>query len=343
MNYRDMQKPLVQTALVLLAILVVIGFVAGSDANSFFGGLVSIVKGAIYTVLFAFALVLGLVFSVILLIAIFLGAVSLYSSEKAKEMYASLRQRTSDLYLSWTNKSGIQKDTAKNDSVSPAQSPSKEQSYRAKQQDIEFATATSVERLDKKISSEIGGIKQNIDSLKDTKGSLVTSLETLQQTVSSFPGSDLLERIDKLEAQQAKLGGQLEESLQKLEMLGSISKLKEENNKLGNEMDVVRGEIDSLNKGIQELKVSISEPNKESSKDTTTATSEQEEHRIFAYLEKDGDKKQFIKCVAEAVKKDMTYAEIDTFLSKSLSKRIDTIIKEHPSLTKEYIRDCKNS
>ena len=66
-------------------------------------------------------------------------------------------------------------------------------------------------------------------------------------------------------------------------------------------------------------------------------------HRIFNYLEKDEDKKKFSGLIAEAITKEMTYAEIDDFLSKSLPKEIDVIIKDHPSLTKQYIRDCKNS
>lgn len=343
MNYRDMQKPLVQTALVLLAILVVIGFVAGSDAESFFGGVVSIFKGVIYTILFAFALVIGLVFSVILLIAIFLGAVSLYSSDKSKEMYADVRQRITDLYLTWTNRPRVQTDNATTAPTSSDLRSSQSQTVSSQQPDIQFVTTASLESVDEKFSAEIAGIKNNIESLNGSNGSLLASLGTLQQTVTSFPGAEIAERIDKLEAQQEKLVSELEGSLQKLEKMSSTTKFEEELKKLNKDMGTIKGEIDSLTKNIKDLQVSRSQPSKESSKEADRTTPKKEEPRIFAYLEKEADKKQLIKFVTEAVAKNMTYAEIDTFLSKSLSKKIYTIIKEHPSLTKEYIRDCRSS
>jgi hypothetical protein len=337
MKYHDIQKPLVQSALVLLAILAVIGFVAGSGADSFLGGIVSILKGVIYTVLFAFALVIGLVFSVVLLIAIFLGAVSLYSSEKAKEMYANLRQRTSDLYMSLTNRPQRQQEPTSSSSALR----NTVHSSSTLQEDSQFATATSLKSVEQKLSSEVTGIKQTLDTLNAKSGSLDTSFANLQDTVSSLPGSEMIERIDKLEMQQDKLEAKLDEGLKKLEKLSNTAGLEEKTKRISKEISTVQGEIAAVTKDLGELRVLFSESRNVTTKESA-ALGNEAEYRIFAYLEKEPDKKQFAKYIAEAIEKNMTYAEIDKFLSKSLPKKVDAIIKDHPSLTKEYIRECKN-
>ncbi len=341
MKFDDMQKPLVQSALVILAILVVIGFVAGSGAESFFGGIVSIVKGVIYTILFAFALVLGLVFSVVLLIAIFLGAVSLYSSEKAKEMFAGLKQRTTVLYQSLTHRPAQKNNMAEAESTSPGHY-STAQPDSIWQQDARYATTDSLSGIEKKLSSEIAGLKQHMDTLKDKNSSLDTSFGTLQDAVSSLPGADVIQRIDQIEGQQEKIVVQLEECLSKLEtMSGAASTEKDITTTLSKDIQAVQEDLKNLSQDVEEIRASFSQRNEDSSEELPVSTDD-EEHRIFAYLEKESDKKQFAKCVVDAVEKNLTYAEIDDFLTKSLPKKIDTIIKDHPSLTKEFIRECKS-
>ncbi len=337
MKYHDMKKPLLQSALVVLAILVVIGFVAGSGADTFFGGIISIIKGVIYTILFAFALIIGLIFSVFLLIAIFLGGVSVYSPEKAKEMYANVRQRSTDLYLSWTCQSARPQKSAAS-SFGQKKTVHSDLSGEEKPQ---FATVASLINLEQKISSELSGMKQTIVTLNAKNGSLDTSFATLQDSVSSLPGSEIIQRIDKLENQQEKLVAKLDESLQKFDKMPTNTAASEEENKrLFQELSTVQGEIAVVTKGLEELRASFSQIDNSSEK--LAESSSEEESRIFSYLEKDADKKQFAKYITEAIEKNMTYAEIDVFLSKSLPKKLYIIIKEHPSLTKEYIRECKS-
>ncbi len=62
---------------------------------------------------------------------------------------------------------------------------------------------------------------------------------------------------------------------------------------------------------------------------------------IFTYIEKEQDQTLFIQAIEEALNKEMTYAQIDEFLSASLPKDLDKIIKDHPALTKNYIRDLR--
>jgi uncharacterized protein (DUF2267 family) len=336
MKYNDMRKPLVQSVLVILAVLVVIGFVAGSGAESFWGGILSIIKGAIYSVLFAFALVLSLIFSVAMLIAIFLGAVSIYSSEKAKEMYANVKHRSTDLYYSWTKN-----PSRKHHPPSSTQdAKTTGHSVSVHREETQFATADSLLSLEQKVSSELVDLKQAIDTFQTKSGSLDASFASLEDTLSSLPGADTIQRIEQLEEQQEKMDAKLDECLQTLEKIVDTSHFEEVNKKLDQKITGIQGEITTVTKDLKELRASFAKPDPQPQEPVLSDT--EEEPRIFTYLEKDADKKQLAKLVAEAVEKNMTYAEINSFLSKSLPKKVDTIIKEHPSLTKEYIRECKN-
>lgn len=62
---------------------------------------------------------------------------------------------------------------------------------------------------------------------------------------------------------------------------------------------------------------------------------------IFAYIDSEQEQQLFIEQVKAAVAKELTYAQIDDFLTKNLSKALDEIVKDHPTLTKNYIREVR--
>jgi len=62
---------------------------------------------------------------------------------------------------------------------------------------------------------------------------------------------------------------------------------------------------------------------------------------IFTYIEKQDDQSLFIEKVQEALAQEMTYAQIDEYLTNSLPQELDKIIKDHPALTKNYIRNLR--
>ncbi|MDJ0624732.1 MAG: hypothetical protein QNJ17_17355 [Desulfocapsaceae bacterium] len=331
MNYNDMRKPLLQSALVLLAVLIIIGFVAGSGAEGFFGGIASIIKGILYSVLFGIALGLSLVISVALLIAVFLGAIAIYSPDKAKDMFAGLQARVGALTTTWTES---RSKTSPTDT-----SPATEVSGQTVGAHQSFATEASL----KKVRDELVSMKKNIDSLKEKSSSFDQALVEMEKSVSMLPDATVSERVDQIEVQQKEIETKLDKCLQELGSLSASTKSgMEQTQKHEKDLSSAQTDIQSLSTGVEELRNDLVNLKKSSSPEQPKAAAK-EEHRIFSYLEKDSDKKQFAKFVAEAVQQNMTYAEIDEFLSKSLPKKVDEIIKDHPTLTKEYIRDCKNS
>jgi hypothetical protein len=62
---------------------------------------------------------------------------------------------------------------------------------------------------------------------------------------------------------------------------------------------------------------------------------------IFTYIEKEEEQSLFIQKVQEALSQDMTYAQIDDYLIDNLPAKLLKTIKDHPVLTKNYIRSLR--
>ncbi|MFN2354458.1 MAG: hypothetical protein ABR512_08040 [Desulfopila sp.] len=341
MKNNALQKPLVQSALVLLAAILLIGFVAGSGADSFFGGIVSIFKGVLYTILFAFALIVALVFSTLVLFALYIASVAIYSPQLAKENAATLRQRLLNLYLSWTScyRSSPQYGRKQESQTPPVQSS--EQVQRSfTHHESPSATEDVVQSVRREFADEIAGIKNSMTELNNTNDSLNASLTELQTSMAGIPADDLGKRTEELERNQKVLEQQLTDCSNKItELTESASQGEQISHQQGKKLDGVVADLGSLKSSVETLTSTIEQLK------STSAPQHSDidlDHRIFTYLEQHKDKIEFAQLIAEAVQQNMTYAEIDDFLSESLSDEIDAIIKEHPSLTKEYIRELKN-
>jgi hypothetical protein len=340
MKRRELQKPLVQSALVLLAAFILIGFVAGSNAQGFFDGIASIVKGAFFTVLFALGLTLALLISVLILIALFLGSVALYSPDTSREMFYALRTRMVTLLSTWWPR--FVSDATKTEGAAQSAplasatiSAEKVQSYQKPQKaDV---IETSGENL-RQSSLEIRAIEENVSRLSKENQTLFTAVSSLKASVDDMPINRILSTTTTLEAQQKELSATLADCIQKFEQIHSAvqdndktvlqqsTQLKEVQEKI----DLLASEIQVLGKALDTADISGKQSNEEAGENG---------HRIFSYLDKEEHKKQFADLIDEAVEKNMTYTEIDDFLSRSLPKEIDAIVKVHPVLSKEYIRE----
>jgi hypothetical protein len=62
---------------------------------------------------------------------------------------------------------------------------------------------------------------------------------------------------------------------------------------------------------------------------------------IFSYIEKEEEQSLFIQKVEAALSEERTYAQIDEYLTANLPPELDKIIKDHPALTKNYIRSLR--
>ncbi len=332
MNRPELQKPLLQSALVLLAVFILIGFVAGSNAESFLGGIASIFKGIFLSILFAIGIIIALIFSIVVLFAIFLGAIAIYSPDTSRDMYYALRHRTTELLSPWWSRLPASGRTMKK----PARQPNTDTAATITRGKVHISERPNepdtIELLSKtraELSSEIHGISKEVSYLSKENQNLIDTVSELKETVNEIPLDQVTSLTARLEDKQEELAVSLTNCLQKLEQITSSQENSDKTvQQQGTLLKDAHEKIALLSAEIAEFRTTTLPPGEK-----------EEEHRIFSYLEKDNDKKLFADLIKEAVEKEMTYTEIDEFLSQSLPEKLDTIIKEHPVLTKEYIRE----
>ncbi len=331
MKRHELQKPLLQSALLLLAILLLIGFVAGSNAQTFFGGITSIFKGAFFTVLFIVALAIALLFSIVVLIGVYLAALALYNPASARQTYFTLQDRVVSQIAEWKScrAESVSEATAATQSpvdpdVQPQGRPAQErrQHPAAAGEDIQTLrqSIAQLSKENKAFSEALTGLKKNLDDL---------SAQELEATSAA---------ADKVAQQeQAFTTGLTELSTQLEEMRATVQKSDKQAQQQGAQLQETQKTLATLAEEMEKIKKAVLTIQEET--DTTSSAFATGDYRIFSYFDNDKDKQKFIGLIEEAIEKEMTYADIDEFLSNSLSKEVDTIVKDHPSLTREYIRD----
>lgn len=156
-------------------------------------------------------------------------------------------------------------------------------------------------------------IQGNIDTLHQENSALYKKVDALNEVVTTLQVSEkelksLVERLtEKIEA-----GGDLvlKNQLNNLEQLHADTHI---------DILALSDRLKTLESSLKQAPVS----------------------GIFTYIEKQDDQSLFIEKVHEALAQEMTYAQIDQYLTSSLPQELDKIIKDHPALTKNYIRNLR--
>ena len=96
MSTNQFRRPLLQSAAILVAVIVLASIAASSgDANS--GGFLGFIVGIGQLILFVVGLAIGVAVSIAILIGIFIAAVAMVSPPDAASMYGDLKVRLRDL------------------------------------------------------------------------------------------------------------------------------------------------------------------------------------------------------------------------------------------------------
>ena len=121
-----------------------------------------------------------------------------------------------------------------------------------------------------------------------------------------------------------------------------LSNLQESNSTLNNKVTGLEEKNLSLLKMVEKLEAEnallqtkIEELNQASAQKQPATTG------IFSYIDKEEYRTLFVNKVEEAIRQELTYAQVDEYLSKTLPSDLIKIIKDHPSLTKNYIRSIR--
>jgi chromosome segregation ATPase len=308
MKNNQFRGPLLQSAALLAGTIILATIAASAGNGSSGGGILTIVAGIGKSILFIIGLAIGLGFSIAVLIGIFLAAVAMVSPEQASLMYSDLKKNFSQSVVTFRNsRSCCEKD--KSDTQINF-----EESNRMKQELIDLQNTNlgltgKIEELEK--DSVL--FKGKVDNLQTDNSALKTRIEELSLAVNNLSNSENAIR-DLVADLTVKI-----KSASDPDMLAQI-------NNLERLQSQTRKEIELL---IERLNVLES-----STKQSSTSG-------IFSYIGSEEAQALFIKKVEEALKQEMTYAQIDDYLSSILPPDLDKIIKDHPALTKNYIRSLR--
>ncbi len=370
MKSNQLRSPLISSAILLAVFSLIVYFTLTSPEGSVFNSFGSIVVLILRTVQLAIGLALALIVSLSVLIGIFLGAVALVNPSASSRMYEGLRQTI----RSWlTPLAGLFKSdkgekfkeelaafgttlkTEFSSMVAPIKKElaevqgsleTKVSTLRSKLSEVEESVAdkASVEQVET-ITAEIAAVSE---TLTGTEASVKTLAAKVEQVGASDPGQILGDLPSRLEALEQKEDSEAVD-LQPIE--DKISALQAEINKVTQPLEE---KIAALTSEITELKAALAEK-KSTAKPEVTATKEEQksassatstpkvdgEHRLLSYFTDAAEKKKLADLVGQTLKKDMTYAQVTKFLIKKMGKEGGKIISEHPSLAKDYIRQCR--
>jgi uncharacterized membrane protein len=305
MKTSQFRTPLIQSAIVLGAVIVLFTIVSSSGAGGAGGGFFAIFSGIGYLILFGIGMAISLVVSIAILIAIFLGAVAMVDSEQARNMYSDLK-----------------KNSALNVLAPRGQCCD----------DNPSGTGISEEEYDR-MKQEIIQLRDNSDSLQDKLKELTGDKDHLQGNLDSLNGENTVLKgkieelslaVENLQNSEKEIKSVVDGLTEKVQA-GADQDIKDTFIKLGKLQAGTRKEIEDLIERLNYLEIGL--------KQSPT-------FGIFSYIEKN-DQAVFIKTVEDAVAQDMTYSQIHEYLTKNLSAELDKIIKDHPSLAKTYIRNLR--
>ncbi len=364
-----LRVPLIKSAVVLVVFSLLFYFTSSSPGGSIWTSIGTLCIGVFKTVQWAVGMAIGLTVSLVVLIGIFLGAVALASPASASRMYEGLRQ-TITLWLApllGLFKSDREEKTA---IALDFMSQGLQKEFTADLQELQ----TGQRRNQTELESKMGGLTSRLAAFEETVATLAPTaqVEVLSEEIKG--GMDALKiSVDKTAQQVQAVSGEAIlgdvparlEALEQQEMPDvpapvDLAPLEKDIAALRTELIAVRKQAAEVAKAAAPVAKTAAKPvamakkqaapaakkEQDAAKSATTAKAESvqpEEHRIFSYFESAADKKMVADVVSSTLKKDMSYKQVMDLLAKNLGGKKGAIITSHPSLSKDYIRQCRRN
>lgn len=308
MKKNEFRGPLFQSAALLIGTIILATIAASAGSGGSGGGILAIVAGIGNSILLVIGLAIGLGVSIAVLIGIFLAAVAMVSPEQASQMFSDLKKNFFQGVLICSNSWSCCDKKGSEISIDL------EEQVRMKQ-DI-----TRLQETNSELNNQINELQrerillnEKIANFQVDNSSLNTRIEELSQAVKDLDDSESAIR-DLVTDLTAKI-----QSGSNPEVIVQIQKLEHLQPETRHKFKDLIERVNSLEPCLRQPSVS----------------------GIFSYIDIDEHQKLFIAKVAEALKQEMTYAQIDDYLSKVLPSDLDKTIKNHPALTRNYIRNLR--
>lgn len=335
MKNLELRSSLIKSGILLgLCIFLIYAFAAESS-----GGIGGTIASLFSGFTFLIGLTLALVISVLVIFGVYFGILYLYDPKVSQKTYGELKANLTDI------SSKLALDTKCCTTVAPDAPATTTVTETANELE-------SIQATQSRLTAQLANTDAKVDSMQKALSTLNASLTAVSEQISAF-GEQTQTVSEELETKAStgaiedsakKLGADINSLKTSMEPLSAkLSSLEEtvagfEGGTEGKDDDIqaiVDQSLSALQDELKAVKDMISEQSSPENE------SDDSSPRILTYFSKKADRKKFIALVKESVKQDMTYAQIDEVLNESLSKESATIIADHPSLTKDYIRDCR--
>lgn len=351
MKQNSLRTPLINSAVILVVFSLLVYFTVSSSGGTLWSSIGAIIVLIFRTAQWAIGLALGLLVCLAVLIGIFLGAVSLVNGASASRMYEGLRQTI----LYWLEpivsffksdkdaalQAGIDEmaNTLRLDFTRMVRES--QQKMTSVNGDLETKIGTLGSRL--REIEEIAAHTASLEQLEAVNVEVSSASEALAANASMVKGlqdnvNKVVQQVGAIDAEQ--LLGDIPARIQTLEEQGVPEPV---------DLNPLQSQITALQEEIEHLKAELKEA-KETPVAATVAEEAGEEteqeankHRLFSYFEEKEDQDKIAALVAETLKKDMTYAQITKYLIKEMGSERGKILEEHPSLVKDFIRQCRRT
>lgn len=331
MKNQELKSSLIKSGLFLAVCIFFIYAFAVSDSGGITGTIASLFSGVVFLIGLAFALA----FSVAVIIGIYFGILAMYSQEVCTKSFSQFKTTLATSSGALTRSFKCCSGTETLPQIS--------------EEDI--APLRNKQNL---LNSQLSQVKNSIDSLeekiKNISSSMtdataeISALNTKAETVEEELAGKALtttvdESIKKLAADISSIQNSIAPLNTKLsELESSISSQENDEEESEDVEEVVNKAISGLQKELAAVKASVESLSAESQEDEEPKDTS---HRILTYFASKEDQDQFTALVNEAVAQEMTYAEIGEHLNDNLSAENAEVIADHPSLTKDFIRICR--
>jgi len=316
MQNNQFKTPLLQSAAIVAAVVILVLSVGSSGTEGSGGGIVGIFAGIGNMILFVIGMAISLCISITILVGIFLAAVAMVDKDQASQMFADLKKNFSQSVLTFNSSCCDEK------SVAPAIS---EEEYEQMKQEI-----AALKDNNSVLQGEFKG-------LAGEKEAIARSLKSVQEQNANLNEkiTDLYSKIETLQDSETKIYKMVDDLSSKLEVSAAHQELIDQLKILESLQAEARKEIDSLISKVDLIESSTS--------DVVDKQNEVEVSGIFSYIEKEEEQTLFKEKVEEGVILEMTYAQMDEHLTETLPGDLDKVIKDHPTLTKNYIREIREA
>ncbi len=331
MKNQELRSALIKSGTILiLCVFFIYAFAAGES-----GGVLGTINSLLTGVVFLFGIVLAIIVSIAVMFGIYFGILYMHDSHVCKKTYGEFKTKLADF------------PTIINCSC-PASCSTPEQSVIS----LSVEDLAPLHNNHNKIENNLSSLQNSVVSLEKALNSFSVSITTLDGKLSNTEEElankattaavdEASQKFSTVIADLQKTVKPLADKIEKLEKtLSSLNSAEtDSDDNLQEKMDDA---ISSIKDELVAMKSSI-ENIANAPAATPVSDTDPSNHRILSYFTQKADEKKFIQLVTDAVDKGMTYAQIGDFLNDSLSAEACEVIADHPSLTKDYIRTCRQN